>query len=157
MDWIRAAFALASFAQTPDGWQWLEKRLRGRLVLTSPGQAGPLSSSQSPYARAHFPPRADPSPQEGSRELGAGTGGFPSQLWDPSPCPQPARESLTSLWPEASGQSRNPRAHGQLAAGRASQTPRRRRRQTDHLFHLRPRAAKDRVPAELVQSQGSLL
>lgn len=48
---------------------------------------------RSPYARVPLAPRADPSSQEGSTELGAGTAGFPSQLWEHVPSPQPAGES----------------------------------------------------------------
>lgn len=60
--------------------------------------------------------------------------------------------SLASLWPEASRQSRNA-AHSQLAGSRSFANP----VVLEETDGLQPSAVAERVSAELLQSQSSLL
>lgn len=158
---IRAAFSLTSFACSPDGWPRWEKRHQGNFVSAPSCPYVPRLSwsplflaeplCQSPFSsqcRYQFPGRQQAAQRWHSRVPAPALG-------SPAFSPACRGSPLVYLWPEASGQSRNP-THGQLAAGRSftnSVAP----EETDNLFHLQPSAAKDRVPAELVQSQGSLL
>ena len=162
-DQIRAAFSLTSFAHSPDGWPWLEMRQRGGWALLralQPSLCPQAKLVPSLPCRALMPkslslPELIPVPKKaaGSSVL-AQPGSHPTSGITRL-LPSPPGSPLVSPWPEASGQSRNP-AHGQLAAGRSFTNPVA-PEETDNLFRLQPSAAKDCDPAELVQSQGSVL